>query len=156
MRSVPIHPELERLGFRDYVAAVSRRGYDLVFPELVSASSATSLGDVFYDDWAPMLARQIPDAAELGLVFHSIRHYRNTQLIDCGVIREWRQDILGQGGSTEADECYRNELALERKRAALLQLPTVTDHLQPAPIRLRHAVIARMLRPTRPARRTRR
>lgn len=149
-RLLPIHPELLRLGLADYVAAIGAVGYDLLFPELLPASEGTPLGDQFYDDWRPMLLRQVPDAAVRGQVFHSIRHSGNAALTEEKVMVEWRQDILGQGGQSEAAERYREAISLELKLEALMKLPIVTGHLEPAPIRLRRSVMIGKKRLPRP------
>ena len=44
-RIIPVHPEVLRLGFLDYVEAIKKLGYDLVFPDLFSPTSASPLGD---------------------------------------------------------------------------------------------------------------
>jgi integrase len=46
-RRIPIHPELVRLGFLEYVAALRNCGHQLLFPELRAANTATPMGDVF-------------------------------------------------------------------------------------------------------------
>jgi integrase len=139
-RKVPIHPELVRLGLRDYVEAVHRLGYDLLFPDLLPASGNAPLGDQLHDDWAPVLARALPAASGEGKTFHSIRHFGNDALIDAKVMLEWRQDIMGHGGFSETDERYRDETRLARKQSALSKLPIVTAGLQPAAIALRETV----------------
>lgn len=139
-RRVPIHPELLRLGFDRYVRAVADLGYDLIFPDLLPASGSAALGDQLYDEWAPVLASQLPDAPA-GLVFHSLRHFGNDRLTDAEVMLEWRQDILGHGGESEAEERYRSETHLQRMLPAIEKLPTVTQDLKPAEITLRRSVI---------------
>jgi integrase len=148
-RKLPIHPELLRLGLRDYVKAVHRLGYDLLFPDLLPASGTAPLGDQLHDDWAPALARALPDASGQGKTFHSIRHFGNDALIDAKVMLEWRQDIMGHGGVSETDERYRDETRLARKLGALRKLPIVTAALQPRPISLRETVVKKTGRQSR-------
>ncbi len=45
VRNLAVHPELIRLGFLDYVAAVHRLGHKRVFPDLFSPSTRSLLGD---------------------------------------------------------------------------------------------------------------
>ncbi|WP_311925023.1 site-specific integrase [Microvirga sp. 3-52] len=148
-RKLPIHPELLRLGLRDYVEAIRQLGYDLLFPDLLPASGNAPLGDQLHDGWAPALARALPTASGEGKTFHSIRHFGNDALIDAKVMLEWRQDIMGHSGVSETDERYRDETRLARKLSALRKLPTVTASLQPARISLRETVVEKIGRRSR-------
>ncbi len=148
-RKLPIHPELLRLGLRDYVEAVHRLGYDLLFPDLLPASGSAPLGDQLHDGWAPAVTRALPTASGEGKTFHSIRHFGNDALIDAKVMLEWRQDIMGHGGVSETDERYRDETRLARKLSALRKLPIVTGSLQPARISLRENVMEKIGRRSR-------
>jgi hypothetical protein len=47
-RNIPIHPELIRLGFLDYVRKIKALGYKLLFPDLYFPSSRSPLGNRFY------------------------------------------------------------------------------------------------------------
>jgi hypothetical protein len=140
-RKLPIHPELMRLGLRHYIEAVRGLGYDLLFPDLLPASGNALLGDQLHDKWAPALARAVPTASSEGKTFHSIRHFGNDSLIDAKVMLEWRQDIMGHGGSGETDERYRDETRLKRKLAALRKLPNVAASVPTAPVVLRRMVV---------------
>jgi len=148
-RKVPVHPELLRLGLRKYVEAVQALGYDLLFPELLAASGTSPLGEQFHDLWSPLLKQQLPQAAEVGKVFHSVRHWGNQALSDRKVMLEWRRDIMGHGGVAETDERYRDETRLKNKLSALSKLPKVTEELAAFPIRLREKVQQRIGRTPR-------
>lgn len=151
-RKIPIHPELIRLGLREYVAAIAALGYDLLFPDLLSASGTAPLGDQFHDLWAPVLATAVPDAEATGKVFHSIRHFGNDALVDARVMIEWRQDILGHGGRSEAEERYRDATRLKRKLTALKKLPNITSNLVAHPVTLTTNVTEKLARRPRRAR----
>jgi len=58
------------------------------------------------------------------------------------VMPEWRQDILGQGGESEAEERYREAIPLPLMLSALRKIPNVTAGIQPATIILRNDVRA--------------
>ena len=148
-RKVPIHPELLRLGLRDYVLAIGALGYDLLFPDLVSARGADPLGDQFQDLWSPILSKAVPDAETTGKVFHSIRHFGNDALVDARVMIEWRQDIMGHGGRSETEERYRDTTRLRRKLSALKKLPDLTSNLVAHLITLRGSVIQKLARTPR-------
>ncbi|KPH79406.1 hypothetical protein AE618_19225 [Bosea vaviloviae] len=52
-RQLTLHPELLRLGLFDYVEALKAIKEPRLFPELVSPSSKSPLGDRSYDEWSP-------------------------------------------------------------------------------------------------------
>ena len=148
-RKIPIHPELLRLGLRAYVEAIAALGYDLLFPELLPASGKARLGNQFHREWLPLLTHTAPAAVEEGKVFHSIRHFGNQQLVEAAVIPDWRQDIMGHKGKSEAEERYRGDVALRRKLRALKKIPNVTAQLQAYPILLRENVVKKIGRKPR-------
>lgn len=152
-RKIPIHPELLRLGLRAYVEAIAALRYDLLFPELLPASGKARLGNQFHRDWLPLLTHTAPVAVEEGKVFHSIRHFGNQQLVEAAVISDWRQDIMGHKGKSEAEERYRDDVALRNKLRALKKLPNVTAQLQAFPILLRENVVKKIGRKPRPTKR---
>ncbi|WP_316168236.1 MULTISPECIES: hypothetical protein [unclassified Bradyrhizobium] len=151
-RKVPIHSELMRLALREYVAAIAALGYDLLFPDLLPARCTGPLGDQFQDLWAPVLATAVPDAETTGKVFHSIRHFGNDALVDARVMIEWRQDILGHGGRSEAEERYRDATRLKRKLTALKKLPNITSSLLAHPVKLTTSVMKKLARKPRQTR----
>ena len=141
-RKIPIHPELLRLGLEEYCRQIAGTGYDLVFPELYSTNPARALGNAFDRGWNRILKQALPDARERKLVFHSFRHFGNNELLRQEVMVEWRQDLLGQGGESEAEERYREAISLDLMLFALRKIPCVTAGVEPAPISLRNDVRA--------------
>jgi len=141
-RKIPIHPELLRLGLEDYWRQIAATGYDLMFPELYHDNPVRSLGNAFDRGWSRILKQALPDASERKLVFHSFRHFGNNELLRKKVMPEWRQDILGQGGESEAEERYREAIPLPLMLSALRKIPNVTAGIQPATIILRNDVRA--------------
>ena len=136
IRMVALLPEVIRLGFLDYVAAIKALGYKLVFPDLKSPTSKSPMGDRLYDEFKRGLDRVLPDASARKKVLHSFRKTFGDSLKQAGVEAEIRGDILGHGGETVTEEIYCNPIALETMMTHLLKLPTVTAHLKPHPIRL--------------------
>jgi hypothetical protein len=65
---------------------------------------------------------------------------------------EWRQDIMGHGGRSEAEERYRDATRLRRKMSALKKLPQMTSDLVAHPITLKVSVIQKLARKPRQAR----
>lgn len=107
-RRTPIHPELVRLGFLEYVAALRNCGHQLLFPELRAANAATPMGDVFDDSWQRMRSAALPDAKEEGKVLHSLRHWCNNEMKQEGVLPEIRRDIARRPDLERPLECGQN------------------------------------------------
>jgi len=135
-RRVPLHPELLRLGFADYVTKLREIGHTYLFPELRAVAETTAMGDVFDDDWQKIRAAALPNAKEEGKVFHSIRHWCNNEMKQAGVAAEYRKDILGHKNGDVNEGRYAEVARLRVMAEALGALPRPTDHLTPQPIRL--------------------
>ena len=123
-----MHPEIIRLGFIEYVDAIARQGYPLVFPDLRSPTSSSPLGDRLYDEFMRGLPRVIPDAKECKKVMHSIRKSFGNHLKQQRVASEIRGDIMGHGGKNTTEEIYCDPIALASMLEELMKLPIVTDH----------------------------
>ena len=111
-RTIPLHPELIRLGFVEYVEAIRQLGYELVFPDLKSPTSRSPLGDRFYDEFMPVIRQAVPKAADQKQVIHSFRRTGGNELKKEGVDSERRGDILGHKGVTIAEEIYSEDASL--------------------------------------------
>lgn len=129
VRNLALHPELIRLGFLDYVAAIRALGYERLFPDLFSPSSNSPLGDRLYDELLPAFRKA-------GLTTHQARHFFGNELKQKGVTAEFRADLLGHGGDTETTERYCDPVTIENQVPDLMKLPPSTTHLVPHPIRL--------------------
>jgi integrase len=135
-RDVALHPELERLGFLEYVRSVKELGYDLCFPDLWSPTSRSPLGDRLYDEFIGGLREAVPESQERRKVIHSLRKTLNNDLKQARVAVEVRADILGHGGESETDERYVDPIALRLMLEDIMKTPNVTAHLPRLPIRL--------------------
>lgn len=135
VRFVPLHDEVVRLGFLEYVVAIRTLGYSFVFPDLRSSSKAP-LGDRLYDEFISGLRTAIVDQSERKKVIHSLRHSFGDNLKQARVHTEVRADILGHGGTGETDERYCDPIALALMLEEISKLPTVTSHLERRPIQL--------------------
>ena len=63
-RQLPIHEELLRLGFLEYVEAIRALGYEPLFPDLLPTTPGSLLGDQLVTDgsrskWAPFLTANL-------------------------------------------------------------------------------------------------
>lgn len=148
-RRVPIHPELIRLGFLEYVAALKDIGHVLLFPELRAAAPSTPMGDVFDEAWQDMRVAAIPSAKEDGKVLHSLRHWCNNEMKQSGVAAEIRKDILGHTNDDTNEGRYSDPARLRVMAKALAQLPQPTAHLSRFPIRLIERVEKHLAPPTK-------
>jgi len=148
-RRVPIHPELIRLGFLEYVAALKDIGHVLLFPELRAAAPSTPMGDVFDEAWQDMRVAAIPSAKEDGKVLHSLRHWCNNEMKQVGVAAEIRKDILGHTNDDTNEGRYSDAARLRVMAEALAQLPQPTAHISRFPVRLIERVEKHLAPPTK-------
>lgn len=128
-RQLALHPELLRLGLIDYLEALRAIGETRLFPELVSPSSNSPLGDRYYDEWKPGLTK-------LGFTPHVQRHYFNNALKQQFVHSEVRADLMGHGGKGETEERYANAMELGGQLEMITRIPVVTAGLDRRPIKL--------------------
>jgi integrase len=133
-RNIPLHPEVIRLNFLDYVKAIKALGYKLLFPDLFSPSSRSPLGDRFYKEFKPILVAA--GVTEEGLGSHAVRHLFGAQLKKKLVADEGRADLLGHGGDTETTERYCEPHEIATLLKFVKELPVVTADLQPQEINL--------------------
>lgn len=129
VRNLALHPELLRLGFMDYVAALRRFGHKRIFPDLFSPSTRGLLGDRLYDELRPAFTKA-------GFTTHQVRHHFGNALKQQRVAEEFRADLLGHGGKTETTERYCNPIGIRLQLEELAKLPVLTVQLAPRPIRL--------------------
>ncbi|WAP67840.1 integrase [Jiella pelagia] len=113
-RMLPVPDELLRLGFMDYVAAISGLGYRQLFPELYSPDYKTvDPGDRFYKDFIPLLNAS-PEMKD-GLwkrTIHAFRHGLADTLKQSGVEIAIIDDLSGRLGSGETQTRYTNAAGL--------------------------------------------
>lgn len=103
-RFVPIHPELQRIGFLDYVKEMQGRGAQRLFPELKPGKQTGYLSDTFskwFNDKRRFLGKL--GLAGQGATFHSFRHvYRDAlresdmSLPRVRALGGWRRDSEGE------------------------------------------------------------
>ena len=117
-RRVPLHAELVRLGFLDFVD--SRRGGTRLFPDYsyhANGGYGRNLGRWYNDSFLPKLGIKRP-----GLVFHSLRHTVVTRLGQANVPEPVIQCIVGHARSGVTQEVYL------REGYTLDQLKDAIDH----------------------------
>jgi hypothetical protein len=77
-RRVPVHPEIERLGFLGYVRETAPKPKDMIFPELKPGGPDAKIGYYFTKWWTNY--RKAVGNYERGLDYHSFRHGVTTKL----------------------------------------------------------------------------
>ncbi|WP_424984459.1 site-specific integrase [Microbulbifer sp. S227A] len=116
-RNVPLHSELIRLGFLDFVD--SRRNGRRLFPDYSYSANGgygRALGRWCNESFLPKLGVKKP-----GLVFHSLRHTVVTRLSQADVPEPIVQCIVGHARSGVTQEVYN------REGYTLAQLKTAID-----------------------------
>jgi integrase len=126
-RTVPLHPELIRLGFVDYVRATAPGPNDAVFPDIAPQGEDGKRGPRV-TRWFVNYRREIGIYRE-GVAMHAFRHVANTRLRDA--ITDWQQErpvnyMLGHSlGGGEGGERYDKGPGLKAaaETLALLRYP---------------------------------
>lgn len=149
-RKIPLHSEIIRLGFLDYVEAIRAEGYVALFPELYLFKTKRG-GAQFYDRAWRYMVQWIFDRMEVkvndkgkGPDIHSIRALGSSFYEVDGVNEIMRADIMGHARSGTNAKHYSKRIKTEglevvlRERLAFIDryVPEITKHLEPAPIRL--------------------
>lgn len=110
-RRVPLHPELLRLGFLDYVESAAPNGSDRVFPLLRPGGPDKKLGYYFTKWWTQY--RKDIGLYEKGLDYHSLRASVATKLAEAGVGLEVRNELLGHEGKSIDEQNYQKGFSLK-------------------------------------------
>lgn len=132
-REVPIHPEILRLGFLEYVKALRVRGGTRLFPDL--EAEKTPPGDMWFDRYWSRMAKVLP-FVKPGMGAHSMRHTVATELKHAKVPVQLSSDFLGHAVSGEAGR-YGKASRVETLFFEVVQkIPSVTAHLEARPLNL--------------------
>lgn len=135
-RKLPIHPELIRLGFLDYVREMRRLGHIFLFPEMYSPKSKSFAKTYYSSIFQHWRAWAYPDGtpwrhqvrgAWKDCDVHSFRGAVSTALK--GVPDGVRYDILGHEGNNATTIFYDGETNLDMMRDALVKLTPLTAHI---------------------------
>ncbi|WP_265587218.1 site-specific integrase [Sphingomicrobium arenosum] len=144
VRKLPIHPELIRLGFLEFVAAMRKLKNTLLFPELHSPSqtfSRTFYRSIFkpWREWAFPEGTEWQHVERGATVDKDVHSFRGvaTNLMKGKVQDSVRLDILGHEGDDTTQRVYDEEAALEEKLKALHLVTPLTEHLCTKPLCLR-------------------
>lgn len=146
VRKLPIHPELIRLGFIDYVREIRAANCKMLFPEMNSPNAKTFASTFYksiFEPWRTWAfpqgtsARRRVRGAWKDKDVHSFRGTATSMLK--GVVQDSvRCDIFGHEGDTETARTYDEEAELSIKLDALKFTTPFTQHISAnLPIRIR-------------------
>ncbi|WP_295686984.1 site-specific integrase, partial [uncultured Nevskia sp.] len=105
VRRVPLHREVLRLGFLDYVAAVAPNPSDFLFPLLKPDPNNANLRSGKFSQWFTDYRRSVGINQE-GFAFHSFRHGVATKLNAAGVPDATIIELIGHEGTTTLQTHY--------------------------------------------------
>ncbi len=135
-RALPLPDELVRLGFLDYHAAIKDLGYRPLFPDLFSDKTNNDPGDRFYDVFTPIMREALGEKM-WDRALHALRHGLADTLKQMGVSDSVISDIAGRLPDTsETASRYTNPAGLPLMREVLAKYPTITECIEPQPLRL--------------------
>jgi integrase len=101
-RDVPIHPELERLGFLAFVAAAVDAEQERLFPKLTANIYGRLTAK--WGEWFSPYLRTVCDVTDKRMVFHSFRHTFKQYARHVGMIEGVQRQIMGHSSSDVADD----------------------------------------------------
>lgn len=128
-RAIPLHEEVLRLGFDEYVAQLKAINRQELFPDLAPAKAESPRGEQFYNDFKPILNKILPNHQDECKSFHSFRHGLNIQLRNNRVGLELREELMGHRIGSESADRYVEPLPLEQKCDAISLLSPITSIL---------------------------
>lgn len=113
-REVPVHPELERLGFLDWVAERRAENADLLFRD-VPESKHGYRSDTFTKRFATFLrSLKLPADRKPKLCFHSFRHTFKDALNETSATEEIKDEICGWARGKKTGRRYGSGLSADR------------------------------------------
>lgn len=106
-RRVPIHPELLRCGFMEYVSAMQKAGHKRLFPAIKSTTKQLTAP---YSKWFNRTLREKLNITDKRKVFHSFRHGFKDACRISNILSEHHDRLTGHGnknvGDSYGDEHY--------------------------------------------------
>lgn len=105
-RRVPIHPELLRCGFMEYVSTMQKAGHKRLFPAIKSATKQLTAP---YSKWFGNYKRKALGITNKRKTFHSFRHGFKDACRISNILREHHNKLTGHGNKSEGDN-YGDEL----------------------------------------------
>lgn len=101
-RLVPVHPELEALGFIRFVEAAQKAGQARIFPALKPNKYGRLTAK--WGEWFSLYKRDVCGVTDGRMVFHSFRHTFKDNARNSGMIEGVQRQIMGHSGKDVADD----------------------------------------------------
>lgn len=132
-RRVPVHSDLIRLGFGDYVKDRRAAGSVHLFPEVRRAPGRPA-GE-YFSDWFK-LYRDALGLTQRYMDFHAFRHTARTRLTDAGVEGNLSDSLLGHtDGASTGRRTYDHSIATLRPALEKLAYPELQKLPRVYPVR---------------------
>lgn len=131
-REIPIHPELERMGFLVWVEEKRNAKAGALFDD-VPASKHGYRSDIFTKRFASFLKKvDLAAARRAKLCFHSFRHTFKDALNETEATEEIKDELCGWARAKKTGRRYGTGLSADRLRPFVEQVEfgIVLDHLQ--------------------------
>ncbi len=126
-RELPIHPELLRLGFAEFVKRQKALGHEILFPELHGSATAATVK--FKKEWIKTLDAALPDARRQRVTMHSTRKGCNNAMVDGKIIDAVRYYITGHAKSDVHGKHYFSKPTRKAMLDAYSYIPLITAEL---------------------------
>lgn len=154
IREVPIHPELLRLGFVEFVEAVIQAGHTHLFPDLIPKSKSATPASLYYKSFIHHHSWAFPNGTSSKVVrggtvqdkdVHSIRGFTITALEESKCSPKLVSQIAGHHKEPTSPTAprmlpttrrYLTPSTLVEMLNAMAVLTPVTQRLQPVPVKL--------------------
>lgn len=101
-RRVPLHPELERLGFVEYVQQAKDEGRKRIFHKLIPSIDGKEGGN--FSKWFGRYLRDACNVADKRMVFHSFRHLFKEVLREVEIPKEINDALTGHESGDVGDK----------------------------------------------------
>jgi integrase len=103
-RWVPIHPELMRLGFIDYLAKMRKAGSERLFPDIKPDRMGVLTGN--WSKWWGRYMRNTIGIKDPRKVFHSFRHTFKDACLRAGIGQEIHDALTGHADGDNEGRSY--------------------------------------------------
>ncbi|MBQ5182130.1 site-specific integrase [Klebsiella variicola] len=150
-RQMPIHPELIKLGFLNYVEALKVDGRERLFPELKHHEIKGYRG--YASKWfnENYLGKQLEMPRDGKRVFHSLRHNYVNHLDRLELSERMIAQLVGHArGSTTAMTTYRKDRAVEEQFDAISKLAYDLPDIKPFDVKAGLKALKDALRKQKP------
>lgn len=122
-RQIPVHPELVRLGFLEYVQAMREAGHAHLFPTLNNTSKGPS---AVFGKWFRLRLDEVGITTGLK-TFHAFRHTVRSELASMHVGQETTDAILGHAATGSTGATTYTHIRLQGMAEALARLKFPID-----------------------------